>query len=119
MVRVLFVDDDQFILNAYQRMLRHSSFDCTFLSEPSLVWQQPGLDSIHIVIADQQMPGLTGTELLQLLAQKHPAIKRVLISGDLNLAYRHLGSVQLDATLKKPCSKAGLLQCLTQLSTDV
>ena len=116
MVKVLFVDDDKYILTAYQRMLRNTEFDCVFLSSPELIWQQPGLEKLDIVVADHHMPGLNGTELLEQLAQRHPKIKRVLISGDLYSACRHQGALLFHATLEKPCSKASVLQCLTQLS---
>ena len=116
MVKVLFVDDDEYILTAYQRMLRNTGFDCFFLSAAGLIWQQSRLDQINIVVADQQMPGLSGTELLTQLAQRHPQIKRVLISGDLYSACRHQEAMLFHATLEKPCSKASVLQCLTGLS---
>ena len=115
-VRAVFIDDDQYMLTAYQRMLRHTEFDCVFLTEPTAIWQLAGLDEVDIVLADQQMSLLSGIELLTQLARQYPAIKRVLISGDLNFAYRQLGVLQLDAALEKPVSKTLLLQCLTQLS---
>ena len=115
-VRVLFVDDDEYVLHAYQRMLRNSDIDCSVLSDPVLIWQLPDLAAIDIVVADQQMPKLSGIELLQQLSQRYPAIKRVLISGDLNPGYLQQGGLLLHATLHKPCSKVSLLQCLAQLS---
>ncbi|HEY9042513.1 MAG TPA: response regulator [Rheinheimera sp.] len=116
MVKVLFVDDDEYILTAYQRMLRNTGFDCIFLSTPELIWQQPELDQLDIVVADHHMPGLNGTELLEQLAKRYPKIKRVLISGDLYSACRYQGAMLYHATLEKPCSKASVLQCLTELS---
>ena len=116
MVKVLFVDDDEYILTAYQRMLRNSEFDCVFLSSPALIWQLPGLEKLDIVVADHHMPGVNGTELLEQLAQRYPKIKRVLISGDLYSACRHQEAMLFHATLEKPCSKASVLQCLTGLS---
>lgn len=115
-VRVLFVDDDEYVLHAYQRMLHNSDFECHVLSEPVMIWQWPGLAATDIVVADQQMPKLSGIELLQQLSQRYPAIKRVLISGDLNSVYPQQSALLLHATLHKPCSKVSLLQCLAQLS---
>ncbi len=116
MVKVLFVDDDEYILTAYQRMLRNTEFDCVFLSSPELIWQQPELEKLDIVVADHYMPGLNGTELLEQLAQRYPKIKRVLSSGDLYSACRYQGAMLFHATLEKPCSKETVLQCLTGLS---
>ena len=116
MVKVLFVDDDEYILTAYQRMLRNSEFDCVFLSSPELIWQLPELEKLDIVVADHYMPGLSGSDLLAQLAKRYPKIKRVLISGDLYSACRHQEAMLFHATLEKPCSKASVLQCLTGLS---
>lgn len=119
MVKVLFVDDDEYILNAYQRMLRNSGVDCVFLSSPELIWQQPGLEKLDIVVADHFMPGLNGSELLTQLAKRYPKIKRVLISGDIYTVCRQQETLLFHATLDKPCGKETLLQCLTMLSEQL
>ncbi|SEH74855.1 Response regulator receiver domain-containing protein [Rheinheimera pacifica] len=117
MCNILFIDDDAFILSAYQRMLRGSVYQACYLQQPAQLWQQVYLTSLTIVLADQQMPGITGTELLLQLQHNHPAIKRVLISGDLTLAIEQLApELTLDAALAKPCSKVALLDCLQRLS---
>ncbi|HEY0924949.1 response regulator [Rheinheimera pacifica] len=117
MCNILFIDDDAFILSAYQRMLRGSVYQAFYLQQPAQLWQQAYLTSLTIVLADQQMPGITGTELLLQLQHNHPAIKRVLISGDLTLAITQLApELTLDAALAKPCSKVALLDCLQRLS---
>lgn len=119
MFKVLMIDDDAFILSAYQRMLRNSSFECSYLQQPEQVWQMPDLPLFDVVIADQQMPGLTGSELLLQLQQHYPLIKRVLISGDLDLALKQLApELTLSATLPKPCSKPVLLECLQGLGGE-
>jgi DNA-binding NtrC family response regulator len=120
MCNILFIDDDAFILSAYQRMLRGSVYQAFYLQQPAQLWQQADLTSLTIVLADQQMPGITGTELLLQLQQSHPAIKRVLISGDLTLAIKQLApELALDAALPKPCSKAALLDCLQRLNGEL
>ncbi len=117
MCNILFIDDDAFILSAYQRMLRGSVYQGFYLQQPALLWQQAYLSSLTIVLADQQMPGITGSQLLLKLQLDYPEIKRVLISGDLTLAIKQLvPELILDAALPKPCSKVALLDCLQRLS---
>jgi DNA-binding NtrC family response regulator len=115
MTNVMFVDDDNYMLQAYQRMLRGSPFHCFLLPEPASFWQQHNISNLQIVVADQQMPQVSGTELLLNLQHRYPAIKRVLISGDIDAALGQANSVMLDAVLSKPCSKATLLACLHKL----
>lgn len=120
MIKVLLIDDDAFILNAYQRMLRHAPYDCSYLQQAEQLWRMPELARFDVVIADQQMPGLTGSELLRQLQQQYPLIKRVLVSGDLDLALKQLApDLTLSAALPKPCSKLALLQCLQRVSGEV
>lgn len=117
MSKLLFIDDDAFILSAYQRMLRGTGYQGFYLQQPELLWQQAYLDSVQIALVDQQMPRIRGTELLLQLQQDYPAIQRVLISGDLQLALSQQATgLTLHASLTKPCSKVVLLDCLQRLS---
>ncbi|MBU1311863.1 MAG: response regulator [Gammaproteobacteria bacterium] len=117
MSKLLFIDDDAFILRAYQRMLRGTAYQGFYLQQPEQLWQQAYLDSVQIALVDQQMPRISGTELLLQLQHDYPAIQRVLISGDLQLALSQQATVlTLHASLTKPCSKVALLDCLQRLS---
>jgi len=115
MANIMFVDDDNFMLQAYRRMLHDSPFQCFLLQQPELFWHQQNIPDFDIVIADQSMPLISGTELLLTLQKKYPAIKRVLISGDIDAAVCLSEHVTLDAVLSKPCSKVTLLACLHKL----
>lgn len=116
MPAVLFVDDEPFLLDAYLRMLRNSAFQCHTMANSQEVLWYLSQHTIDIVVADQQMPQLSGIALLADLKQQFPTIKRVLISGNLNLLEQR-SAVWLDAVLEKPCSKAVMLACLQSLVT--
>lgn len=116
MLKLLFVDDDAFVLSAYRRMLHNSAYQSIFLQFPEQLWTVNDLGNIDIALVDQQMPGITGSTLLLQLQQRFPSVKRVLVSGDVNLALQMLTAEQkLDAVLAKPCSKAALIQCIEKL----
>lgn len=117
-IKVLFVDDEPFILSAYQRMLRNTAFECSTLSDSRLLFQQAELSDFDIIAVDHQMPHVSGIELLQQLQEKYPHIKRVLISGNLNFAHQELPTtVSFDAALEKPFTKADLITCLSNLAS--
>ncbi|SNY51417.1 Response regulator receiver domain-containing protein [Arsukibacterium tuosuense] len=119
MIKLLFVDDDAFVLSAYRRMLHNSGHQCVFLSFPEQVWTTSELANVDIAFIDQQMPGITGSMLLFQLQQRFPLIKRVLMSGDVDVALQQLVTEQkLDAVLAKPCSKTALIQCIDKLSIE-
>ncbi|MCT8124973.1 response regulator [Alishewanella sp. BS5-314] len=114
MAKVLLVDDEPLLLDAYQRMLRQTAFDCQTLSDSTQVLDYLNQHQVQIVVVDQLMPGLQGSDLLLLLAKEHPAIKRVLISGNLNLV-EPVAKAAAHSLLEKPCSKAVLLSTLQAL----
>ncbi|GHG60799.1 hypothetical protein GCM10010919_04530 [Alishewanella longhuensis] len=114
MPEVLFVDDEPFVLDAYRRMLRNSIFRCHTLAKSQDVLAYLQQHNIDIVVADQQMPHLSGIALLETLQDKYPNIKRVLISGNLNLVQQAPGTL-LDTVLEKPCSQATLIANLELL----
>ncbi|WP_350627670.1 response regulator [Pseudoalteromonas sp. CAL260-MNA-CIBAN-0059] len=111
MAKVLFVDDEPFILDAYARMLKNSAFEYFTLSDSTHVFQHPELPYLDIIVVDHLMPKVTGVEILIALQQKYPTIKKVLISGDINT----LKDAPCDTILQKPVTKLCLLDCLSSL----
>jgi DNA-binding NtrC family response regulator len=118
MTNILFVDDDSFMLSAYQRMMRHSGYHSYFLQQAELLWQQDYLADLDIVFADQMMPGCSGSELLLRLQHQHPSVKRVLLTGDVGFIQQlSCNGLKIHKWLEKPCSKERLLQCIRALLT--
>ncbi len=78
---VLCVDDEKSILNSLKRLLR---------KEPFKVYTALGGDEgleimaehrIQVVVSDQRMPGMTGTQFLQKVKEQWPDTIRVILSG--------------------------------------
>lgn len=78
---VLFVDDDLEVLDAFEALLEDEPFDVyTAASErEALAWLET--KDIDLIIADEEMPGTLGHELLQLVRDSHPDVGRLLLSG--------------------------------------
>ncbi len=83
--RVLFVDDDERILNALRALFRQQFH--VFTAENATV----ALDivrhsAIQVVVSDQRMPGKTGVELLREIRKASPHTVRLLLTGYSDLA---------------------------------
>jgi putative two-component system response regulator len=63
---ILFVDDDQRILDAYRRMLHANrcQWDMVYLSDPIAAWKELQERRFDAVVSDINMPGISGLELL-------------------------------------------------------
>ncbi|BCS54446.1 ATP-binding protein [Geobacter sp. SVR] len=81
--RILLVDDEEDLVFAGQRMLRQLGYNVVARSDPRQALQlfraQP--DSFDIVITDQTMPRMNGTELAREISLIRPDIPIVLCTG--------------------------------------
>jgi response regulator RpfG family c-di-GMP phosphodiesterase len=78
---LLCVDDEKNILNALKRLLRKEKF--RLLTGNS---GQEGLEilaenEVHVVLSDQRMPGMNGTEFLKEVKGLYPDILRIILTG--------------------------------------
>lgn len=78
---LLLVDDEPNILNALKRLLRREGY--RILSAESAA---QGLDllathRVHVIISDQRMPVMTGTEFLRRVKDLYPDTVRLILSG--------------------------------------
>lgn len=81
--RVLFVDDDPFILQSLRRicMVACSHWEVAFASsgeEALALLEQRMFD---VVVTDMRMPGMDGTALLKQVRVSHPEVLRFVLSG--------------------------------------
>ncbi len=107
--KVLVVDDEPQVLVALQDLLE-DEFDVTVTDEPAhalrLAEQDP---DIAVVISDQRMPHMTGTELLSKVRQ-HSSAARILCTGyaDLQAVVRAVNDGKIFAYVTKPWDGADL-----------
>lgn len=81
--RLLIVEDETFVLEGLARtlMARKAKVHMTESAEEALVWLRTHAGECDIVISDHGMVGMTGLQLLAVIAERYPAIRRVLLSG--------------------------------------
>jgi diguanylate cyclase (GGDEF)-like protein len=78
--RILIVDDEPENLRALERTLR-SKFEVVSCSSPQEALERVQDGEFSVMISDQRMPGMLGTELLQRVAQAKPLITRVILTA--------------------------------------
>jgi thioredoxin reductase (NADPH) len=109
---ILAVDDDPPVLRAVERDLRSRYAD-----EYRVIGAGSGQDGLEVVreltqrgdpvallLVDQRMPQMTGTELLTEVLSLQPDAKRVLLTAyaDTDVAIRAINEIRLDQYLLKP-----------------
>jgi serine/threonine-protein kinase len=82
-VRVLFVDDDDLMIDVLKRIFAKEPYDCLFASDGLLALQMMAKQRVDVVVCDQNMPGMSGLQLLEEVCRKHRHAMRVMLSGGL------------------------------------
>jgi response regulator RpfG family c-di-GMP phosphodiesterase len=102
-VKVLFVDDDERILNALRALFRQEYHVFT-ADNGAAALDLVKKNAIQVVVSDQRMPGMTGAELLREVRKCAPKTVRLLLTGYSDLAAL-VGSVnegEIFRFVKKP-----------------
>jgi putative nucleotidyltransferase with HDIG domain len=114
--RVLFVDDEQSLLQGLKRLLRKKTADwdmvfATSGAEALSLFNEAPFD---IVISDLRMPVMNGAELLIQVQKHHPDTVRFILSGyaDWDLILQTIGVAH--QFLSKPCTTSDLVESITR-----
>jgi serine/threonine-protein kinase len=83
--RVLFVDDDERILNAVRALFRQD-YDVVTAAGGEAALAELKQAQYHVIVSDQRMPGVTGVELLRQARSLAPNAVRILLTGYTDLA---------------------------------
>lgn len=115
---VLFVDDEESILRSLQRTLRKEPYRILTASSG-----QEGLDimaseKVELVVSDQRMPVMTGSQFLRTVSERSPHSVRVMLSGyaEPNIIVESINNGGVYRFIAKPWNddelKSTLRQCL-------
>lgn len=87
--RVLLVlDDEPNILTALTRLLRRDGYRVLSTNSPGEAFDLLAAHPVGVVLCDQRLPEMTGTEFLRRVKDLHPDVVRIVLSG-----YTELNSV--------------------------
>lgn len=78
---IAIVEDDQFLRASLRRLMRSSGYTVETFASGAEFFAFPRLDEFGCLIADINMPGITGLELFRRLMSAGPAIPTILITA--------------------------------------
>ncbi|MFW6256282.1 MAG: response regulator, partial [Candidatus Sumerlaeota bacterium] len=108
--RILFVDDEERVLEAIRRMMRpmRKEWDVEAVNSGKKALEILENEKFDVIVSDIKMPGMDGAQLLDLVRRKYPGIARVVLSGhaDKEVIIKLVGTVH--QYLSKPCNGEAL-----------
>ena len=78
---VLLVDDEPSILSALNRLLRREGYRVLVAGSAEAAFAVLARESVEVILSDQRMPVMTGTELLARVKTLYPRTVRMVLSG--------------------------------------
>ncbi len=83
---LLLVDDEENILRALMRLLRRDGYRVLTATSAKDAFDLLAIHPVQVVLSDQRMSGMSGTEFLLQVKQMYPATVRMVLSGYTDLA---------------------------------
>jgi DNA-binding NtrC family response regulator len=114
MKKIIFVDDDENLLKSMERILHPfmKLHTITFTVSPGKVLDLLKNEEYDIVIADYKMPEMDGIELLKVIKEKYPKMRRILLTGQSDSEIFDKSKSIVHQYLAKPCSQDELLKII-------
>lgn len=110
--KLLIVDDEPNIFHALRRALHgESTWQLLFAESGEKALEVFEAEDIDLVICDENMPGMNGTQLLGLIRQRWPDVIRMMLTGDasVDLVMNAVNNGEIYRFFTKPCNEAELI----------
>lgn len=112
--RVLFVDDDELVLDALRDALRpfRHRWSMRFVADVSQAMAALEQDRFDVVVSDLRMPGMDGAELLEAVRDRHPDAVRIVLSGHADMVMAARAAAVAHRMIAKPCATEDLARVI-------
>ncbi len=109
--KVLFVDDEQALLDGIARSFRSSPFDVLTAQTVSRGARLIRESGVAVVVSDELMPGIRGSEFLEMLKEEFPGVVRIMLTGQSTFptVKRAVNKGEVFRFFSKPYNKTELL----------
>lgn len=114
-MNLLFVDDEELILNGLRRSLYNTGWKITCRNSAEAALELLKSEEFDVIISDMQMPGMDGLALLKITADLYPGMIRIVLSGYADQESSLKTSFVAHQWLNKPCEKEILVEALKKI----
>jgi DNA-binding NtrC family response regulator len=117
---VLVVDDEPAVRGVVVRTLQRRGYETAEAPDAETALSMLGsqLGRFRLVITDDRMPGMSGYELVAVIARIHPDVRIVLMSGFVGAAETASTKSGMLRLLPKPFNATGLLSAVTDVLSE-
>jgi diguanylate cyclase (GGDEF)-like protein len=107
---LLIVDDDPLVLKALKRVLSEDGYRILSTTDTGKGFELLATNRVNVVLSDQRMPGMSGTEFLSKVKRLHPRTIRIALSGyaDMHMVTDAINQGAIYKFLNKPISNESL-----------
>jgi DNA-binding NtrC family response regulator len=114
--KVLLVDDETSLLQGLSRALRKEPFEVVTTASAAEAIELLARVPIDVVVSDQDMPGMSGTDFLAEVHARHPATVRFMLTGKptLDVAVAAINKGAISRFFTKPCDAVDLAYTIRQ-----
>jgi DNA-binding NtrC family response regulator len=107
---VLLVDDEPRVLSGLSRVLGNEAYEIRTADSAEAAAVVLHSEPIDLIVCDEEMPGMSGTEFLAKVARDYPDVVRIVLTGHPTLpaALRAINSGQVYQFFTKPCNDIDL-----------
>jgi EAL domain-containing protein (putative c-di-GMP-specific phosphodiesterase class I)/CheY-like chemotaxis protein len=78
---LLLVDNDVNVLSSLHRLFRRDNYRILTALSPAEGFELLALHQVHVIVCDQRMPIMSGTEFLSKVKEMYPETIRIILSG--------------------------------------
>jgi len=107
---VLLVDDDPAVLDGLARALHREPYRILRAGSADEAARVLSSEPVDLIVCDEQMPGMSGSEFLARVAREHPQVMRIMLTGNPSLpaALRAINEGRVYHFFTKPCNEIDL-----------
>lgn len=110
---VLYVDDESMNLKLFHATL-HKEYDILLAESPKEAFEILKTREVQVLVSDQRMPEMTGTEFLEIVAKEYPDTRRFLLTAftDAETVIEAVNIGKVHGYFKKPLDTKGIKQSI-------
>lgn len=111
---ILLVDDEPQVTRTLERLLRIDGYRISCASSAEMAMDILATERMDVVIADERMPGESGSEFMAEVRVRFPSTLRIMLSGRASLesAVRAINEGEVFRFLIKPCRSEELREAV-------